>query len=72
MDNREHKKTVQEAEAPVVNMTVNPEKVDTDPGKERPKGREYPKSRSQMPEDQLFEFAQYNAQEAEKLSLIHI
>ena len=34
MDTQE-KKTVQEAEAPVVNMTVNPDKVDTDPNRER-------------------------------------
>ena len=66
MDTQE-KKTVQEAEAPVVNMTVNPDKVDTDPNRERPRGREYPKSRSQMPEDQLFEFAEYNAMAAEKI-----
>ena len=66
MDTQE-KKTVQEADAPVVNMTVNPDKVDTDPNRERPRGREYPKSRSQMPEDQLFEFAEYNAMAAEKI-----
>ena len=67
MKKQENKKTVQEMEAPVVNLKVNYEKVDTDPRKERPKGREYPKSRSQMPEDQLFDFAEYNAQEAEKI-----
>ena len=67
MKTQEPKKTVQEAEAPVVDTQVNPEMVDTDPNRERPKGREYPKSRSQMPEDQLFEFAKYNAQEAEKI-----
>ena len=66
MDTQE-KKTVQEAEAPVVNMTVNPDKVDTDPNRERPRGREYPKSRSQMPEKQLFEFAEYKARDAEKV-----
>ena len=67
MSKQEQNKTVQEAEAPVVNTAVKYDRVDTDPNRERPRGREYPKSRSQMPEDQLFEFAEYNAQEAEKI-----
>ena len=65
--NTQRQKTVQEMEAPVVNLKVNYDKVDTEPKKERPKGREYPKSRSHMPESQLFEFAEYHAQDAEKI-----
>ena len=66
MDTQE-KKTVQEAEAPVVNTAVDYDKVDPNPKRERPRGREYLKARSQMPEEQLFSFAEYNAQEAEKI-----
>ena len=66
MDTQE-RKTVQEAEAPVVNTAVDYDKVDPNPKRERPRGREYLKARSQMPEEQLFSFAEYNAQEAEKI-----
>ena len=66
MDTQE-RKTVQEAEAPVVNTAVDYDKVDLDPKRERPRGREYLKARSTMPEEQLFSFAEYNAQEAEKI-----
>ncbi len=66
-DKNQHRKTVQEMEAPVVNLSVDYEQVDTEPHAERPKGREYPKSRSQMPERQLFEFAEYHAQDAERI-----
>ena len=59
-------KTVQELEAPVVNLNVNYSTVDTEPKKERPMGREYPKSRNKMPEKQLFEFAEYHPQDAER------
>ena len=41
MDTQE-KKTVQEAEAPVVNTAVDYGKVDPNPKRERPRGREYP------------------------------
>ena len=67
MDNKRQNKTVQEAEAPVVNTAIHYDQVDTEPGRERPKGREYTKARSQMPESQLFSFAEYNAQDAEKI-----
>ena len=63
---KERKKTVQELEAPVVNLNVNYDTVDTEPQKERPMGREYPKSRNKMPEKQLFEFAEYHPQDAER------
>ena len=59
-------KTVQELEAPVVNLNVDLSAVDTEPKKERPYGREYPKSRNRMPEKQLFEFAEYHPQDAER------
>ena len=61
------KKTVQELEAPVVNMEVDMSDVDTEPDVERPMGRKYPKSRNTMPEKQLFEFAEYKARDAEKI-----
>ena len=41
MHTQETKKTVQEAEAPVVNKTVDYGKVDTNPDRERPMGRAY-------------------------------
>ena len=63
---KKHQKTVQEMEAPVVDLKVDYSQVDTEPHKERPMGREYPKSRSRMPESQLFQFAEYHAQDAEK------
>ena len=64
---KKKKKTVQELEAPVVDMQVKPHTFDTEPDVERPMGREYPKARSQMPEKQLFEFAEYKPREAEKI-----
>ena len=67
MSKKQHQKTVQELETPVVDMHVNMNSVDTEPDKARPLGREYPKSRSTMPEKQLFDFAEYKAREAEKI-----
>ena len=64
---KEKEKTIQELEAPVVDLKVNPETVDTEPDAQRPMGREYPKSRSTMPEKQLFEFAEYKARDAERI-----
>ena len=61
------KKTVQEMEEPVVNLNVDYSKVDTDPKKERPFGREYTHARNKMPEKQLFEFAEYHPQDAERI-----
>ena len=52
-------KTIQELEAPKVDMHVDYSTVDPDPHRTRPMGREYPKARSRMPEKQLFEFAEY-------------
>ena len=65
--NQNKTKTIQELESPVVDMTVHPDAVDHDPKAERPMGREYPKSRNRMPEAQLFEFAEYRPQEAERI-----
>ena len=67
MPNLKRQKTVQEMEEPVVNLDVKYNTVDTEPDVQRPLGREYPKARSQMPEKQLFEFAEYRPQEAEKI-----
>ena len=64
---QKEKKTVQEMEAPVVDLTVHASAIDNDPKLERPMGREYPQSRNRMPEKQLFEFAEYRPQEAEKI-----
>ena len=64
---KNEKKTVQELEAPVVEMNVKPEQFDKEPHLERPMGRAYPNSRSRLPEKQLFEFAEYHAQEAERI-----
>ncbi len=61
------RKTVQEMEQPVVDLSIDYSAVDTNPKMKRPKGREYPKSRSDMPEAQLFEFAEYKPQDAERI-----
>ncbi len=72
MKNRNHdnkprrEKTVQELEQPNVNLDPKVELADKDPKKERPLGREYTSSRRRMPEKQLFEFAEYRPQEAER------
>ena len=69
MSGKKHKnaqKTVQELESPVVDFTVNPNMFDKDPRHERPMGRAYLNSRREMPEDQLFEFAEYRPQDAER------
>ena len=67
MNKKHQHKTVQEMEAPVVKMDIDYSQVDTEPDKERPYGREYPQSRNRMPEKQLFAFAEYRAQEAERI-----
>ena len=52
--NTRKEKTIQELEAPKVDLHVDYSTVDPDPHRARPMGREYPKARSQMPESQLF------------------
>ena len=61
------KQSVQEMEQPVVDLHVDMTKVDTEPKKERPFGREHIASRKKMPEKQLFEFAEYQAKSAEAI-----
>lgn len=66
MAKKQHQKTVQELETPEVNLHVDLTKVDKEPTRERPYGREYLQARNVMPEKQLFAFAEYRAQEAER------
>ena len=54
-------------EAPVVDLHVDPNQFDKDPYDERPMGRAYPTSRRSMPEDQLFQLAEYRPQDAERI-----
>ncbi len=64
---KKHEKTIDELQAPVVNMTVDKSKAELDNKSERPMGREYPRSRHTMPEKQLFEFAEYHVQDTERI-----
>ena len=66
MSAKKRQKTVQELEQPVVKLDVDLSKVDKDPKRERPMGREHLSARTRMPEAQLFEFAEYRPQEAER------
>ena len=59
-------KTVQELEQPIPDLRVDYSTIDKEPKKQRPMGREHLRSRDVMPENQLFEFAEYKAQDAEK------
>ena len=67
MSKSKKKKTIQELEQPIVNLDVDFSKVDTEPEKERPMGREHLSARTRMPEKQLFEFAEYKPQDAERV-----
>ena len=67
MSKKQKQKSVEELEARQVNLDVKYDTVDKDPKRVRPLGREYPQSRSQMPEQQLFEFAEYRPQNAERI-----
>ena len=72
MSNKKHETrvpSVQEVEQSQrsVDLSVDLETVDKEPKKERPMGREYPQSRNKMPERQLFEFAEFNPQDAERI-----
>ena len=60
-------KSVQEMEEPIPNLDLKPETIDANPGEERPRGREYVQSRNELPEKQLFEFAEYKPMEAERI-----
>ena len=61
------KKTVSEMEAPVVDLEVNKSAVDTRTDIKYNDGRMHIQSRDRMPEKQLFEFAEYRAQDAERI-----
>ena len=64
---KKKERSIQELEAPVVKLDADVSLAEPDNKNERPMGREYPKSRHTMPERQLFEFAEYKAQEAERI-----
>ena len=64
--NRHMPDPMQEVDTPAPDLTVDPETFEADPHEERPRGRIYPGSRQTMPEKQLFEFAEYRPQEAER------
>lgn len=61
------KKSVSEMEAPVVDLEVNKSAVDTRTDIKYNDGRTHVQSRDRMPEKQLFEFAEYRAQDAERI-----
>ncbi len=61
------RKTVQEMEMPDVKLDPDSSKIDTETGAGRPMGQEYVKSRNELPEKQLFEFAEYRPREAERI-----
>lgn len=64
---KNRKKTVSEMEQPVVDLEVDKSAVETRTNIEYNDGRTHVMSRTQMPEKQLFEFAEYKAQDAERI-----
>lgn len=67
MSKKKHlKKTIQELETPKVKMTPDSRAVETDPDKHYDEERVYVHSRSHMPEKQLFDYAVYEPQAAER------
>ncbi len=66
-DKKPNRKTVQEMEMPDVKLDLDATKIDTETGSQRPKGQEYVHSRNELPEKQLFEFAEYRPKEAERI-----
>lgn len=54
-------------ERKTVDLTVNKKAIDTDTDKKFEHDRLYVKARAQMPEKQLFEYAEYRQQEAERV-----
>ena len=63
---KRQKKTVQELETPKVRLTPDNSAVETNPDKLYDEERVYVHSRSRMPENQLFDFAVYEPQAAER------
>ena len=60
-------KTVSELEAPVVDLGVDRSAVDSNIDKKYNRGRVHVHARAMMPEKQLFSYAEYRAQEAERI-----
>lgn len=60
-------KTVSELEAPVVDLSVDRSAVDTSTEKKYNRGRVHVHARAMMPEKQLFDYAEYQAQAAERI-----
>ena len=60
-------KTVSELEAPVVDLEVDRSAVDSNIDKKYNRGRVHVHARAMMPEKQLFSYAEYRAQEAERI-----
>ena len=67
MQKEQKEKNIDELTAPVVDLEVDYSTVETDNKTERPMGRDYISARNKMPEKQLFEFAEYHAQDAERI-----
>ena len=61
-----HEKTIAELEAPVVDMEIDYNEVDTSTEEKYSRGRVHVHSRAMMPEKQLFSYAEYHAQDAER------
>lgn len=64
---KKRNKTVSEMEAPVVDLKVDKSAVDTRTDIKYSDGRTHVQARDVMPEKQLFEFAEYKAQDAERI-----
>lgn len=62
-----HEKTIAELEAPVVDMAIDYNEIDTSTEEKYSRGRVHVQSRAMMPEKQLFGYAEYKAQEAERI-----
>ena len=63
---KNQKKTVDEMLQPVIDMDVDPAAVDTTTNVKYTPGRDHVQARSQMPEKQLFDFAEYKPMDAER------
>ncbi len=66
MSKKKQTKTIQELETPKVRMTPDSSAVETNPDKQYDEERVYVQARSRMPENQLFDFAVYEPQAAER------
>jgi len=67
MSNNNRKKTVSEMEAPVVDLSVDKSTVETRTDIKYHDGRAHVQSPTRMPEKQLFDFAEYKPQDAERI-----